>query len=369
MLRKLAETGKNVDFFSNDYLGFSKMPELAESTKALLHDLKENDNGATGSRLLSGNHALYGLLENELTTFHNCEAALVFNSGYDANLGFFSSVPQRGDIVLFDEFVHASIRDGIRMGNAKSYKFIHNDIDSLIEVLKRARKSAFHETEVYVVTESVFSMDGDSPDISALVKCCEANNCRLVVDEAHAVGVFGDAGEGLVQQSRSQAKVFARIITFGKALGSHGAAVLGSKELIDYLVNFARSFIYTTGLPPHTVATVLAAYRLLCGDLGAGFRKRLQERIAFFGKERDRLGLQGIFVTSTSAIQSAIIPGTIAVKQVAGAMGDAGIDVMPILAPTVPQGWERLRFCLHAYNSETEIAKALLLLSEFKNAV
>src|SRR5690606_16899740 len=242
--------------------GFSKSQKIFENSLKLL--AKGNiQNGATGSRLLSGNHSLYDEVEDMLCDYHKTEAALVFNSGYDANIGFFSSVPQRGDIIFYDEFIHASIRDGIKMSNARAYKFKHNDIQDLRAHIERSLKVNNEGSELYIVTESVFSMDGDSPNLNTLVNICEKYSCHLMVDEAHAVGVFGKNGIGLLQEMGIQDKVFARIITFGKALGCHGAAVLGNMELKDYLVNFARSFIYTTALPPHSLATILSAYNEL----------------------------------------------------------------------------------------------------------
>src|SRR5690606_16897179 len=198
-LRQLGTGNGRIDFSSNDYLGFSKNETIFKHAYDLLleHDLKRN--GATGSRLLSGNHTLYEIVEPAIADLHKSEAALIFNSGYDANIGFFSSVPQRGDLILYDEYVHASIRDGIAMNNAKAYKFRHNDLESLDKMLKRLE----HNT-VYVVTESVFSMDGDSPDLKKLTDICKKHKAFLVVDEAHAVGVFGKRGEGLIQHLRSE---------------------------------------------------------------------------------------------------------------------------------------------------------------------
>ncbi|WP_420793185.1 aminotransferase class I/II-fold pyridoxal phosphate-dependent enzyme [Polaribacter ponticola] len=266
-LRTLKTPSNLVDFSSNDYLGFAKSSVIFDKTHQFLVDKNSKQNGATGSRLLSGNHQLYRELENFLSNFHLTESATIFNSGYDANIGFFSAVPQRGDIILYDEFIHASIRDGIKLSNAKAFKFSHNDLDSLEEKILRYSdlSTALEETSkfkntVYVVTESVFSMDGDSPSLEKISKICKKNNAFLIVDEAHAVGVFGKNGVGIVQEVNLQNDVFARIITFGKALGCHGAAILGSKELQKYLINFARSFIYTTGLSPHSLATIKVAY-------------------------------------------------------------------------------------------------------------
>ncbi|MFH6603337.1 aminotransferase class I/II-fold pyridoxal phosphate-dependent enzyme [Maribacter algicola] len=362
-LRSLAGNDNKVDFSSNDYLGFARNEALFAKTFQLL--LKEgiSQNGSTGSRLLSGNHRLYGRLEKDLAQFHKAESALVFNSGYDANIGFFSTVPKREDVVFYDELVHASIRDGIKLGNAKSYKFDHNSIDDLISCVERNRSIKETSGEVYIVTESVFSMDGDSPDLSALVNLCANNNYHLIVDEAHATGVMGNKGAGLVQHLNLHGEVFARIATFGKALGSHGAAILGSVELIDYLVNFSRSFIYTTGLTPHTLATIVSAYQFL--DSAEEEQQRLLENISYFKQKLKTLELDPFFVPSDSPIQSCVIPGNEKVRCVSRKLGDEGFDIKAILAPTVPEGQERLRFCLHSFNTEGEITWVLQLLKKY----
>ncbi|MBY0487851.1 MAG: pyridoxal phosphate-dependent aminotransferase family protein [Flavobacteriaceae bacterium] len=361
-LRKLPLGNNLIDFASNDYLGFARSEEIFNQTHNYLLENNLKINGATGSRLISGNHNLYQITEDFIANFHQFEAALIFNSGYDANVGFFSSVPQRNDIILYDELCHASIRDGIQMSNAKSYKFQHNDFEDLEKKIKNLELN-INNQEIYIVTESVFSMDGDTPNLEELSNLCEKYNCHLVVDEAHALGVFGDFGQGLVQSQELQKKVFATIITFGKGLGCHGAAILGSQELKNYLVNFARSFIYTTGLSPHSVGTIYVAYQHLKSEKEA--IQNLKRNIQFFNQEKLQLGLKPLFVYSKSAIQCAIIPGNEKVKSIATQLQQNGFSVKAILSPTVPEGQERLRFCLHSYNSEKEISKVLQLLSTF----
>jgi 8-amino-7-oxononanoate synthase len=361
-LRKLSLPNDLNDFSSNDYIGFSKNKVIFEETHRYLNENNYIQNGATGSRLISGNHKVYKEAEDFIANFHQAETALIFNSGYDANVGFFGSVPQKGDLILFDELCHASIRDGIQLSNAKSYKFKHNDFEDLEKRLRQAQSDNFIK-EVYIVTETVFSMDGDCPNMEELVAVSNKYNCYLVVDEAHALGVFGNSGEGLVQMLGLQDKVFARIMTFGKGLGCHGAAIVGSQEMKDYLVNFARSFIYTTGLSPHSVATILTAYQHLESEKQT--INKLRENIVHFNQQKNLLGLKPMFVRSKSAIQSAIIPGNQNVKSIANQLQENGFDVKAILSPTVPEGQERLRFCLHSYNSEAEISEVLRLLSTF----
>ena len=360
-LRVLPSIRGGVDFSSNDYLGFAASETLFHQTHDYLvtHDLLQN--GATGSRLLSGNHAAYAITENYIAQFHQSETALLFNSGYDANVGFFGAVPQRNDVILFDSLCHASIRDGIQMSAAKSFKFEHNNFENLEELIAKAKATQLTSSNIYIVTESVFSMDGDSPDLAELVQIAIDNDCFLVVDEAHALGVVGEKGEGLVQMLGLQDQVFARIMTFGKGLGCHGAAILGSQDLKNYLVNFARSFIYTTGLSPHSVATILIAYNHLSQDITA--LSQLRENIVHFNQIKNMLGVKPLFVRSKSAIQSAIIPGNDKVKMIANQLQDEGFDVKAILSPTVPEGQERLRFCLHNYNTKEQIEKVLGLLA------
>jgi 8-amino-7-oxononanoate synthase len=206
-------------------------------------------------------------------------------------------------------------------------------------------------------------MDGDTPNLEELAQLSTKYNCLLVIDEAHSLGVFGDKGEGLIQMLGLQNQVFARIMTFGKGLGCHGAAIVGSQELAVYLVNFARSFIYTTGLSPHSVAAILVGYQYL--EKEQKNISSLRQNIIHFNQQKNLLGLKPLFVQSKSAIQSAIIPGNQNVKAIAKQIQDKGFDVKAILSPTVPEGQERLRFCIHSYNSKDEISKLLALLSTF----
>jgi 8-amino-7-oxononanoate synthase len=355
-LRKLPVPTSGIDFSSNDYLGFAKNEQIFEATHQYLVDNTIKINGATGSRLISGNHNLYDITEKYIAAFHQSEAALIFNSGYDANVGFFSAVPQRNDVILYDELCHASIRDGIQMSHAKSYKFQHNDYEDLEAKISKIQTPNSEFQTIYIVTESVFSMDGDSPNIETLVLLSEKYSALLVVDEAHALGVFGEKGEGVIQSQQLQNKVFARIMTFGKGLGCHGAAILGSSELKEYLVNFSRSFIYTTGLSPHSVATILVAYQNLNQSVEL---QKLKENITFFNQQKQLLGIKPLFVFSKSAIHSAIIPGNNKVKNIAAQLQEKGFEVKAILSPTVPEGQERLRFCLHSYTTELEMKNVL----------
>ncbi|MFK8284622.1 aminotransferase class I/II-fold pyridoxal phosphate-dependent enzyme [Capnocytophaga canis] len=337
-----------IDFFSNDYIGFASSKAIHAEVEKILAEQKWQ-HGATGSRLLSGNHSLYEVAENEITKFHNSESALLFNSGYDANVGFFSCIPQRNDIMLYDNYIHASIRDGISLGLTKSYKFKHNDLSDLEKLLKKFSSS---KQTTFVATESVFSMDGDSPDLLKMTELCEQYGAFLIVDEAHALGVFGQFGCGLVQHLGLENRVFARIVTYGKALGCHGAAILSSGVVKDYLINFARSLIYTTAMPPQSVAHIVAGYRQLKKTTHI---KKLQENISLFKNTLEKHKKNYSFIHSDSSIQAMIVSGNDFVKSVAEQLQNKGFGVMPILSPTIPKGEERLRICLHSFNTEEQI--------------
>ncbi|SHE64789.1 8-amino-7-oxononanoate synthase [Arenibacter palladensis] len=360
-LRKLPMPKGLIDFSSNDYLGLAQNGTIFKNAANILKKKGVIANGATGSRLLTGNNGLYGELEVVLASFFGSESALVFNSGYDANIGFFSAVPQRTDVIFYDELAHASIRDGIGMGLAQSYKFKHNQLEGLSGQMDRTRERK-PDSDIYVVTESVFSMDGDTPDLKALAELCISKGAYLVVDEAHAVGVFGSRGEGLLHELGLLDKVFARIVTFGKAMGCHGAAVLGSDSLKSYLVNFARSFIYTTGMAPHSLATILAACEHL--SISGEGKMQLMRNINFFKEQLRGHNLEAHFIPSDSAVHCCLVEGNEKVKNWSLQLQDKGFDVKPILSPTVPKGQERLRFCLHSFNTENEIKDVLLILAE-----
>lgn len=333
------------DFCSNDYLGIVHRRLIEQQLVAAQHPAYSH--GATGSRLLAGNYALVEETEKMLAAFHQAEAALIYNSGYDANLGLLSCVPQRGDTIIYDYLSHASLRDGIRLSFATAYSFRHNDMADLEKKLQAATGT------IFVVTESVFSMDGDMAPLTTISELCQQYGAHLIVDEAHATGVVGEKGAGLVQQLNLQQRCFARIHTFGKAVGCHGAVVLGSNNLRNYCINFSRSFIYSTAIPESSVAAIKAAYELFPGMHAE--RAHLQQLIHCF----QQAGLRYEKLVSATPIQIVIIPGNDQVKQVAGALQAEGLDVRPILYPTVPAGKERLRIVLHAFNTIQELERVV----------
>lgn len=335
--RRLSLPSGKIDFSSNDYLGIVANGLIPANS--LSH-------GSTGSRLLTGNYALLEETERELAAFHQAEAGLLFNSGYDANLGVLSCVPQRGDTILYDQLSHASIRDGIRLSFAQSISFAHNDVADLERLMKMASGGA---SRVFVVTESVFSMDGDLAPLEAIIKLCNAYGAHCILDEAHGTGVIGSKGEGLAQSLAMQGELFARIHTFGKAAGCHGAIVLGSERLRRFLVNFCRPLIYTTAPPPASVRAIADAYRLF--PTMQAERERLKQLIDRF--RQAPIGYQRL--DSPTPIQVVIVPGNAAVRKVAEQLQQAGLDIRPILYPTVPKGAERLRIVIHSFNTAAEI--------------
>lgn len=346
---------KKIDLYSNDYLGFSRID---------FYNNNIGSAGATGSRLLSGNHAIHVETERQIAKFHEAEAALLFNSGYVANLGILSCLPQKGDLILYDELCHASIKEGLRLSLAKFVKFRHNDTKQLTDKL---REFSSDRTAIYVITEAIFSMDGDQPDLSAMIEVCEMYGAYLIIDEAHALGVIGNQGEGLSQSLHVHSRILARVYTFGKALGAHGAVVVGDQLLIDYLINFSRSFIYTTAMAPAAIQTIAANYHQLANAtiLYRDARAKLDENIECFRSCITSFNLQDYFIPNTSAIQCCLLPDTIPVRQAAYFLQQNNFTVKAIVSPTVPKGKERLRFCLHAYTTKDEIKSVLTLLSQF----
>jgi len=351
--RSLKTNYPSIDFSSNDYLGFSSQGYLLEELKTLGSNIKA---GSTGSRLISGNSFLFNEIENEIAQFHHGESALIFNSGYDANLGLLSSVPQKGDLILSDELIHASLIDGIRLSFATHYKFKHNDLNSLKELITR-HQSTFKE--IYVVVESVYSMDGDYSPLVELANFCKVIHAHLIVDEAHAIGVFGKNGKGLCYELNIEQLCFARIYTYGKAMGCHGASVVGSEELKHYLINFSRSFIYTTAMPEHNLLSIKAAYQLLKKTIEV---EKLKSHITYFNTLMSNSHHN--FIASTSAIHCQILKGNNDVQFLEEKLAKRNFFVKSIKSPTVREGEERMRLCLHSFNTKDEIAELLSLMHE-----
>lgn len=351
-LRKLTVAGDLIDFASNDYLGFARDPELKRRIEKEISSLPFTGSG--GSRLLTGNNAYVELVEKEIAAFHDAETALFFNSGYEANSGLISTIVHRHDLIFYDAYIHASLREGIRLSGAKAYSFEHNDVGGLQQLLET------FPGNIYIVTESVFSMDGDLAPLKEIVALAEKYHAAIILDEAHATGVIGDKGEGLAQQRQVHKKIFARIHTFGKAIGSNGAVVLCNKITREYLINFCKPFIYTTAPNYLQLAAVRMAYIYLQENPAALDKlrqnlNRMKEALQSHAKHKP--------VSVSSAIFSFIVPGNAKVKSIATAMQSNGFDVRPILSPTVPSGMERIRLCVHTYNTQQEIERSLSVLS------
>jgi len=343
-----------IDFCSNDYLSFARCEKLKEHAKNYT-DKTGPLSGSTGSRSISGNTVFAEQLEKMIAAFHQAEAGLIFNSGYDANLGLFSCIAKKEDTLICDELIHASIIDGCRLSHASRFRFAHNDLEDLESKLRKSKGN------IFVAVESVYSMDGDMAPLNEIATVCRQYDANLVVDEAHATGLFGNQGRGLVSQHGLEEKVFARIHTFGKAIGCHGAVILGSDTLRNYLVNFARSFIFTTALPVHSLIAVKCAYELLMADgFSNAYLHQLIEQFKSDFRSHDDIYL----IASCSPIQSLVIPGNERVKHVSKQLQAKGFDVRAIVSPSVPAGKERLRISLHVHNTVEQVDQLKLTLNE-----
>ena len=344
LIRKLRTDRLPIDFFSNDYLGLARSEQLALTIR---HSHSEHGlgNGSTGSRLLSGNHLFTEEVEARLSKIFRSEACLIFNSGYAANLAVLSAVPQKGDTILYDNLSHASLKDGARLSLATRHSFRHNDLSDLEQKIRMAKG------KVFVVIESIYSMDGDTCPLREIIAIAERYNAFIILDEAHSTGVIGDGGAGFGVEQKLHDKIDIRIYTFGKAMGVHGACVAGSMSLIKYLVNFSRPFIYTTAPSPHQVMSIDCSFRFLASNthLQEVLQKKIQLYLSSCGDLRNR-------TASDSAIQTVLCPGNDNAKQIAARLQQAGFDVRPILYPTVLKGTERLRICLHSFNRDEDIS-------------
>jgi len=308
--------------------------------------------------LLTGDSWYARDLEKELAEFHSAESALLFNSGYDANVSLFSSLPQPDGIVLYDELMHASCHEGLRLCRAATRQFKHNDLESLRVALQEESRPQRH---VLIAVESVYSMDGHLAPLQGVCDLAKEFGAEVIVDEAHGTGIYGPQGRGLCQQLG--VLPFARVHTFGKAVGCHGAVIVGPAVLRTYLLNYAKPLIFSTSLPMHSLVNVRCAYRYM-QRVADERQMKLNGLIQLFQSELKRLGINA--VESPSAIQAILVPGNDNVVKVARAMRLKGFWILPIRSPTVPAGTERLRIVLHSYNSKEEI---LNMLNEIRSLV
>lgn len=342
-LRVLTLSDGLVDFCSNDYLGLAQR----EVHLPLVHS------GSGGSRLLSGNFMAVQELEREIAEICQSETSLFFSSGYAANVGLLSSLPQRGDVILYDQLVHASIRDGIRLSNADAYSFGHNDWEDLQKKIAK-----YVDREVFVVIETIYSMDGDQVDISFINALKEQYDFNLILDEAHSFGLQRPDPF----QNELASLSMARVVTFGKAMGCDGAAVVCSELMKSFLINFARSFIYSTAPSPHKVNLVREqlAYWKEMSNLNQQSQKLKAMLIQ---------GLSNCFEVISGQygnIAAVLIPGNDRVRRYGEKLKEGGFDVRPILSPTVPKGSERLRICFHEFNTVEEVEGLISLLIKIK---
>ena len=332
LLRTLQPTTGLIDLTSNDYFGFAKDCDGIKGS---------DSSGATGSRLLTGNYPLYEELEERIAEFHRAESCLIYNSGYTANLGLLSALGTDSVNFLYDLEIHASMIDGVHLSDAKHFPFRHNDLDSLESRLKKVSLPAF------VLVESIYSMSGDFAPLAEIAVLCTKYEAHLIVDEAHATGICGLNGEGLVSELRLESQVFARVHTFSKALGAHGACVLGSNTLKKYLVNFSRPLIYTTALPATTLISIESKYERLKREAQIQ-QQRLKSLTTYFCK---KTGVENI----QSPIKPIYISGVEKLRSLSQRLKAKGLDVRAIVTPTVPRGRECLRVVLHSFNREEEI--------------
>ncbi len=348
-LRQLSVPSSDmIDFCSNDYLGLARNPELYQAIEKRYANLHLIQNGSGGSRLIAGNYLFYNQLEGKLSLLFRAKNVLIFNSGYAANTAILSAVPQRGDTIIYDEYIHASLKEGARLSFAQRFSFRHNDLNDLEKKLQVATGQPF------VVAEAVYSMDGDMAPLRKILSLCKKYQAALIWDEAHSTGIWGKGGNGIACETEQQDEIFARIYTFGKGPGVHGACIAGSDVLIQYLINFARPFIYTTALPLHSLVSIEQSFEYTIRN--PWLQKDIHTRIQFFRKQLAEYPvLQKHFIDSQSPIQAIQIGGNAQTKAIARQLQQHGFDIRPILSPTIKEGEERLRICLHVFNTEEQI--------------
>ncbi len=352
VLRELKCGDDLLNLSSNDYLGLAAMPELREEFYQKLLACPADETYAlssSSSRLLTGNHAAYRELERALSKMYKGRAALAFNSGYHANIGILPALSSKRDLILCDKLNHASIIDGIRLADAQFKRYGHLDYAALSVLLE---KNFDKYENIFIISESVFSMDGDAADLRRLVELKQKYNATLIIDEAHSVGVFGATGCGLAEEQGVLDEVDIIVGTFGKAFCSAGAYAVMDEALREYLINKMRSFIFTTALPP-----VVVNWSRFVLSKTAGMQKRREHLFKISAKLREGLG-----TASGSQIVPLIVGENAAAVALSEKLRKAGLLVFAIRPPTVPAGTARLRFSLTAALTEEDIDKILTLM-------
>ena len=343
-LARTLDPGEGIDFTSNDYLGLSASPGFKEKIR---RNIDRDTLSAPASRLLRGTHPRHLALEKKLAEFKGTEAALIFATGYQANLGLLTALLEPGDRILSDELNHASIIDGIRLSGAQKHIYRHLDSEGLEAELARPHPGG----KTLIVTESYFSMEGDIAPLEHYASLAAKYSASLLVDDAHATGIFGQhRGSGLTEEMGIEGECDAIVSTFGKALGGFGAFVAGSRVLVDWLINRSRPFIFTTATPPLQLAMMEAGLEL-CAEPAP--RARVH---ALAGRLRDSLAAGGINCSSSSGpIVPIVVGGNEAALEAARALQERGFDVRAVRPPTVAPGSSRLRISVHANHSEADI--------------
>ena len=339
---------KVLQFSSNNYLGLADHPRLKAAAREAVD---RYGTGAGASRLVGGNLELNGQLEEKIAKLKKKERALLFSTGYMANIGTITALMEAGHGIFSDECNHASIIDGCRMAKAETRVYPHKDMDGLEDLLKGSK----HYSHRLIITDGIFSMEGDIAPLPDLVGLAKKYECTLMVDDAHATGVLGPHGGGTGEHFALKDEIDIAMGTFGKALGGFGAFVAGDDTLRDFLINKARPFIFTTGLPPAVIASGIAALEIL--EEEPGLRDTLWENVRFFKKKVDALG----FNTGKSTTQ--IIPVIVGDASLAVRMGemlfDEGVCIQGIRPPAVPQNSSRLRITITATHTRGELEYAL----------
>ena len=333
---------------SNNYLGLANHPTLTRAAQAAL---ERCGCGAGASRLISGSMALHHELEDRLARLKHTQAALVFPTGYQANVGTLSALMGPDDTILSDALNHASIIDGCRLSRASTLVFRHNDVDHVAELLASCSGAG----QRLIVTDSVFSMDGDIAPLAELSRLARRHDAWLMVDEAHATGVFGPHGGGVAEELGLSAAIEIQMGTLGKALGGFGAYVAGSRQLIDWLVNRARSFVYTTALPPSVAATAIAGLDIVAQEPQR--RRQLWDNTAFLAEQLTGLGYS--LGHTRSQILPLIIGDAGQTMALAAALLERGIFAQGIRPPTVPAGTSRIRVTPMATHTRQDMQDAV----------
>jgi 8-amino-7-oxononanoate synthase len=344
-----------IDFSSNDYLGLRDHPRMKEESKKAIDVFGTS---SSASRLLSGDLQLHHDLERKIAEFKNKEAALVFNSGYQANTGIIPALYSKNDCIFCDRLSHASIIDGIILSGAKFFRFQHNNPEHLGSLLKDKRGNF---KNALIVAESIFSMDGDRAPLSELVRLKKDYACRLMIDEAHATGIFGEHGSGVIEEDGLEKEVDLIMGTFGKALGGFGAYLACGQNIVDYLINTCRSFIYSTALPASVIAADMTGLDLLREE---PFRRK--EVLSLSRYFRESLKEKGFWVKGDSQIVPLILGDAQKAVSFAARLQQGGYWVLPIRPPTVPVKEARLRFSLTYYHSKDILESLINDLSEIK---